>query len=343
MIWVRGKTIGQGSFAAVSLAKPTKQSSNLPSILAVKSCALSQSESLQNEKMVLEELKDCPEIIRCYGDSITVENGVKLYNVALEYASGGALSEKVKKSGNLRLPENEVRRVTKSVLNGLDFIHGNGFVHCDIKLQNILLDSNGAVKIADFGLAKKITPLNNLNSPVKWGIRGTPIYMSPEMVTGGEQGPAADVWAVGCMVAEMITGEPVWKCCDFGALWMKIGIGGEIPEIPGKLLLSDEGKDFLGKCFLKDPRERWTAEMLLRHPFVNSVVECEEDAENQISPRDPFDFFDWEVESERSVMSDLELELEFELSAVPLTTRLGGLMTCQQPDWSVSGSWLKVR
>ncbi|KVH92521.1 mitogen-activated protein kinase kinase kinase 17 [Cynara cardunculus var. scolymus] len=345
MEWVRGKTIGHGSFAAVSLAKPTNQNSGFPPLMAVKSCGVSHSASLMNERLILEELKDCPEIIGCYGDSLTIENGKRLYNVALEYASGGALADKVKNSGSFRLSESEVQRYTNSILRGLHFIHRNGFVHCDIKLQNVLLVSDGvkdAVKIADFGLAKKAA--GDLNS--KYEIRGTPMYMAPETVVGGEQESASDIWALGCLVTEMITGNPVWNCSDFGALLMKIGIGAEIPEIPAKL--SDDGKDFLGKCFLKDPKKRWTAEMLLNHPFINTVT-YKEEAENQISPRDPFDFPDWE--SQQSSESSTEFDCwigdgsEF-LSgspSIPPATRLGQLLTDLKPNWSVSSSWVKVR
>nr|XP_043614505.1 mitogen-activated protein kinase kinase kinase 20-like [Erigeron canadensis] len=334
MEWVRGKRIGHGSFATVSLAKPTCQNSEVPSLIAVKSCGVSHSESLVNERLILEQLKDCPEIIQCYGDSITIENGQKLYNVSLEYASGGALSEQVKK-----LSENNVRRYANSILKGLKYIHQNGFVHCDIKLQNVLLVGTGDVKIADFGLAKKTTlgvtsELKDNNNNKKYEIRGTPIYMAPETVINGEQEAAADIWAVGCLITELITGTPIWDVSDISGLLMKVGVGAEIPEIPAKL--SDTGKDFLLKCFVKDPSKRWTAEMLLNHPFV-STVSFEKETENQISPREVFDFPDWESEA-----STPEIE-EFRCG-LPATTRLGQLLTDQKPNWSVvSNSWVKVR
>ncbi|KAK9067055.1 hypothetical protein SSX86_014379 [Deinandra increscens subsp. villosa] len=338
MEWVRGKTIGHGSFAAVSLAKPTTKSSNFPPVVAVKSCGISHSATLKNERIILEQLKDCPDIINCFGDSVTLENGERLYNVALEYASGGALSEKVKK--NSRLSENEIRLYTNSVLKGLCFIHRNGFVHCDIKLENILLVSDGvkeSVKIADFGLAKKTAVTGDVSS--KYEIRGTPMYMAPETVVGGEQESASDIWALGCLVTEMITGNPVWNCSDVGALLMKIGVGAEIPEIPGKL--SDEGKDFVGKCFLKDPRKRWTAEMLLDHPFVNAGP-FEEEVVNQISPRDPFGFPDWESEQSCSMTPEFDCRSGSPAGVMP-ATRLGQLLTDQKPNWCVSNSWVEVR
>ncbi|KAL8231298.1 hypothetical protein R6Q57_001076 [Mikania cordata] len=347
MEWVRGKMIGHGSFAAVSLAKPTKRDSSFPPLMAVKSCGISHCDSLMNERMILDELKDCPEIINCFGDSVTVENGERLYNVALEYASGGALSEKVKNSGGFRLSENDIRRYTSSILKGLWFIHRNGFVHCDIKLQNVLLvcaDGKESVKIADFGLAKKTTETREVG--LKHEFRGTPMYMAPETVVAGEQESASDIWALGCLVTELVTGNPVWNCSDVGALLMKIGVGSGIPEIPGKL--SDAGKDFIGKCFLKDPRERWTAEMLLNHPFINTV-EFEEETEDQVSPRDPFGFLDWESEQSCSISPEFdslvgeETESRCGSPAILPETRLGQLLTDQKPNWSVSNSWVIVR
>ncbi|KAM0032245.1 putative mitogen-activated protein kinase kinase kinase STE-STE11 family [Helianthus debilis subsp. tardiflorus] len=336
MEWVRGKTIGHGSFAAVSIAKPTNNSSGLPPVIAVKSCAASLAASLMNERMILEQLNDCPNIIRCFGDSVTVENGEKLYNVALEYASGGALSEKQ------QLSEYKIRQYTNSILEGLQFIHRNEIVHCDIKLQNVLVVSDGvkeSVKIADFGLAKKV--VNGSNS--KFEIRGTPMYLAPETVTGGEQDAPSDIWALGCLVTEMITGKPVWNCADVSALLMKIGVGAEIPEIPGKL--SDDGKDFLNKCFVKDPRKRWTAEMLLNHPFVNAGA-LEGETEDQISPRDPFGFLDWESEQSGSMTPKLDCWVGaegFGSESILPERRLGQLLTEQKPNWSVSDSWVNVR
>ncbi|KAK6128687.1 hypothetical protein DH2020_037575 [Rehmannia glutinosa] len=270
MNWVRGEKLGRGSFATVNLAVPKSQSSGLPPLMAVKSCGISSSSSLMSEKLILEELKDCPEIIRCFGESFSYENGEKLYNVLLEYASGGSLADKLKNSCDRRLPEFEVRQYTKALLKGLRYIHNSGYVHCDIKLQNILLCRNGVVKIADFGLAKR--------------------------------GPAADIWALGCVAAEMLTGSPAWRCSDVASLLMKIGVGDELPEIPKNL--SSDGKDFLGKCFVKDPSKRWTAEMLLNHPFI-----CDQDFEDEIntastSPRCPFDFPDnWESSVTCSITS----------------------------------------
>ncbi|CAK9140215.1 unnamed protein product [Ilex paraguariensis] len=85
--------------------------------MAEKSCDALYAVLLMNEKMVLEELQDCPEIVRCFGDSFNFENGQKLYNVLLEYASGGSLADKLKNSSQHRLSELDIRRYTKSLLS----------------------------------------------------------------------------------------------------------------------------------------------------------------------------------------------------------------------------------
>ncbi|KAL0377701.1 UNVERIFIED_CONTAM: Mitogen-activated protein kinase kinase kinase [Sesamum radiatum] len=194
MDWVRGEKLGQGSFATVSLAVPRGRSSFLPPLMAVKSCGVSHSSSLVSERLVLEELGDCPEIIRCFGESFSYENGEKLYNVLLEYASGGSLADKLKKSGDRGLPESDVRQYTKSLLKGLRYIHKVGFVHCDIKLQNILL---GPKRRRDCGFRAREAGCEEEAVP-RCELRGTPMYMSPEMVAPANRG-LRDIWALGCV------------------------------------------------------------------------------------------------------------------------------------------------
>ncbi|PHU13525.1 hypothetical protein BC332_14730 [Capsicum chinense] len=360
MDWVRGETVGHGSFGKVSFAIPRSQSTLFSPSMVVKSSSASCSATLMIEKLILEELKGCPQIINCIGDSYTFENGEKLYNVLLEYASGGSLSDKLKNSGDRMLPEFEVRKYTKALLKGLHYIHKCGYVHCDIKPQNILLGENGQVKIADFGLAKRAE--SNKDNKLRCELRGTPLYMSPEMVTGGEQGTPADIWALGCVVTEMATGNPVWRCLDIAKLLMVIGVGDQLPEIPEEL--SEEGKDFLGKCFVKDPRKRWTAEMLLKHPFVadqddtvtlnNVTCEC---GTPTISPRCPFDFPDWisNDSAESSVTCSITslpspafqelMNLNNGSWSIAPAERMRGLVGECRPDseWSTADDWVSVR
>ncbi|XP_062155850.1 mitogen-activated protein kinase kinase kinase 20-like [Alnus glutinosa] len=365
MAWLRGEPLGHGSFATVYLAMPGRSSAQAPPLMAVKSSDLCNSASLKSEKRVLDQLSTCPQIIRCLGDDHSVENGEELYNVFLEYASSGSLADQVKNRGG-SLPESDVRRYAQSILLGLREIHAKGFVHCDIKLQNILVFDNGAIKIADFGLAKKAQQKQSKEEN-RAEIRGTPLYMAPESVNNNEYEYPADIWALGCAVVEMVTGKPVWS---FGShvnicnLLLRIGVGEEVPQVPKEL--SFEGKDFLGKCFVKDPRKRWTAEMLLDHPFVAAhddhdtvpLQDKDESTTPSSSPRSPFDFSEW-VSVQSSVVAspvsspdsgklfDWEANLGFGSPASsrfcsPLD-RLLQLVTDDAPNWSFSESWATVR
>lgn len=340
----------------VNLAVPRSRSSSVLPLLAVKSCGFSQSSSLMNEKLILDELKDCPEVIRCFGESFSYENGEKLYNVLLEYASGGALADRVKGCCDRGLPEFEVRRYTKALLKGLHYIHKLGYVHCDIKLQNILLGPNGDVKIADFGLAKRAD--GKKDGVPGCEMRGTPLYMSPEVVSGGQQGPPADIWAIGCAMAEMVTGSPAWRCSNLAGLLLTIGVGDEVPVVPESL--SEEGKDFLGKCFIKNPNQRWTAEMLLGHPFVRDDQEfrdLRDEKSASTSPKCPLDYPDWESSTSSSITTlpspeySSESRIWFSVESESTTKsrpnspaeRLQELVLNQSPDWSVSNEWVTIR
>ncbi|RWR86335.1 mitogen-activated protein kinase kinase kinase 2-like protein [Cinnamomum micranthum f. kanehirae] len=352
--WIRGALLGRGSFGTVNLAfNLTKRDLQTPKIMAVKSAILSQSSSLEKEREVLEKLQDCPQILSCFGHDITVVNGKLFYNLFLEYASGGSLAKLGK------LPESEVRRYTSAVLKGLSFMHLKGLVHCDVKLQNLLLFSPPSpekvekvvVKIADFGLVKRA------GEEVGDGVllRGTPVCMAPEAVAGGEYEPPADIWGVGCAVVEMITGKPAWHgvsdAVDVNGLLFRIGFSDELPVIPSEL--SEEGKDFLQRCFVRDPAKRWTAEMLLQHPFVgNGLVEGDGAApelnlNSHPSPKGVFDFMTWgSLQSSVSLESVTDSEGELDPAGISSSPadRIRWLATGQPPKWSdCEEDWITSR
>lgn len=361
MEWVRGATVGRGSFATVSLAVVQDGGdSQLPKLMAVKSAPSSRSSSLQHEEAILARLQHCPYIIRCYG------HDEQSCNLFLEYASGGTLSDLVRRSGG-SLTEPTVRRFTRSLLEGLRSIHAEGYVHCDIKLQNILVQGDGDVRIADFGLAKRTGDMVD-DYPC---LRGTPMYMSPESVARNEYEAPADIWSLGCAVAEMASGRPAWRFSGDGDVWallLRIGFGDERPEVPTEL--SDEGRDFLRRCFAKDPEKRWTAEMLLGHPFVadSTSVDDADDAALltfvsgtagaecctpvRPSPKSILDFLQWVSPGSPSPSTCSAASLE-SLTPSPgrccasPTERISDLATGQRwPDWSSfssGGSWIDVR
>ncbi|KAK9096957.1 hypothetical protein Sjap_022454 [Stephania japonica] len=252
MEWSRGKIIGEGSYAKIYLATPKTPNSEFPPLMAVKSATPINTRMLENEKRILTDLKGCPEIIQCYGDDITASKGNTFYNVFLEFAPDGDLLDLAVKKP---IGETDVRRYTRSILRGLQYIHKKGYIHCDIKPQNILIfptqDGKTDVKIADFGAAKRVGSGKSIKN-----FFGTIVYMSPESLVEKEHKPSCDIWALGCVVVEMVTRRNAWKLDTI----TKLASSEELPEIPSEL--SVHGKDFLEKCWQRDCSKRWTAEML---------------------------------------------------------------------------------
>ncbi|TVU44852.1 hypothetical protein EJB05_04313 [Eragrostis curvula] len=147
----------------------------------------------------------------------------------------------------------------------LEYVHP-GSIHKDIKGANLLVDINGVVKLADFGMAKHLsTAAPNLS------LKGTPYWMAPEVVRATLDKSvgydlAVDIWSLGCTIIEMFTGKPPWSGLEGPAAMFKVLRTD--PPIPDNL--SPEGKDFLRCCFKRNPAERPTASKLLEHQFIQN-------------------------------------------------------------------------
>jgi len=157
------------------------------------------------------------------------------------------------------------RKYTKQLLSALAFCHESGVVHRDIKGKNILVDTHGNIKVADFGSAKRF---GNVNQAPSMGYNYTPLWTAPE-VLGGDYNAKVDVWSLGCVIIEMSTGQPPWVEQKFEhpfrALYF-IGNTDSIPAVPKEL--GEQGVDFTTKCLTRDPKNRPTAKELLSHPWM---------------------------------------------------------------------------
>ncbi|KAF8052734.1 hypothetical protein N665_1514s0006 [Sinapis alba] len=330
--WTRGPIIGRGSTATVSIAV-----SNSGEMFAVKSADLSSSALLQNEQSILSTLSS-PHIVKYLGSGLTREKEGLVYNILMEYVSGGSLHDLIKNSGG-KLPEPTIRTYTRQILKGLVYIHERGIVHCDLKSQNVLVEENGVVcKIADMGCAKPV---------LKSGFSGTPAFMAPEVARGEEQRFPADVWALGCTLIEMMTGSNPWpELNDVVAAMYKIGFSGESPEIPE--CISEKGKDFLMKCLEKDPKQRWKVEELLKHPFLDDGDE-ESHLHITSSPSTVLDQRFWSS-CEASKSHSLSMDHEDPFAGYSDSwdspgDRIEQLAGDEFPDWDTvdDGEWIQVR
>jgi len=290
MDWTRGRIIGRGSTATVYVADRCHSGE----VFAVKSTELHRSELLKKEQQILSKLK-CPQIVSYQGCEVTFEeNGVQFFNLFMEYAPKGTVSDAVR--GGNGMEEAMVGFYARQILLGLNYLHLNGIVHCDLKGQNVLVTEHG-VKISDFGCARRVED--------ELVISGTPAFMAPEVARGEEQGFAADVWALGCTLLEMITGKMPWQgFSDPAAVLYRIGFSGDVPEIPE--YVSEQGKDFLRKCLKRDSNERWSVVELLGHEFVGKFKDSVFDSETPTTVLEG-GFWDWDsLETTQEVGPTLE-------------------------------------
>uniref|UniRef100_A0A3Q0SR40 Mitogen-activated protein kinase kinase kinase 4 n=1 Tax=Amphilophus citrinellus TaxID=61819 RepID=A0A3Q0SR40_AMPCI len=219
-----------------------------------------------DELKIFEGIKH-PNLVRYFGVELHRE---EMY-IFMEYCDEGTLEE----VSRLGLQEHVIRLYSKQITIAINVLHEHGIVHRDIK-ANIFLTSSGLIKLGDFGCSVKLrnnthTMPGEVNSTL-----GT-AYMAPEVITrakGEGHGRAADIWSLGCVLIEMVTGKRPWHEYEHNfQIMYKVGMGHK-PPIPEKL--STEGKDFLCHCLESEPKRRWTASMLLDHPFVKQVCTDEE-------------------------------------------------------------------
>lgn len=317
--WTRGRTVGRGSSAIVSVAV----SSSSGEVFAVKSARMSESEPLQREQKILSTISS-PYIVSYKGWDMTVEGTELIYNLFMEYCRCGTMRDAIDHRGG-RLGEPEIARYTRQILAGMDHLHSKGISHCDIKPGNILVAEDG-VKISDFGWARRI-------EEPPGPIAGTPMFMAPEVARGEGQGRPADVWSLGCTVIEMATGEAPWPgpSNPFSVMY-RVGYSGQSPEVPSSL--SEEAKDFLGKCLRRDPDERWTVTQLLKHPFLARLsfpASKQSEEPKSSSPTCVLDRGFWSSSSEESDPD----------SAAGRIRQLS--LSSGRPDWTWEEDWVSAR
>lgn len=180
------------------------------------------------------------------------------YFIAMRHLGGGSLAQLITLKGVLELAE--VLRITRQVISGLSYAHAQGMVHCDIKPNNILFDSQGNAMITDFGLTRAAQTSRSASTSIAIGGVGTPEYMAPEMWELKSVDPAADQYSLACVICEMLTGNKLFE-------------GETTPIIMLKhfkpLILPDTLPSFLHpilqKTLAMQPQERYgtLAEMLL--------------------------------------------------------------------------------
>ncbi|WVY91316.1 hypothetical protein V8G54_036830 [Vigna mungo] len=248
--WQKGKLIGRGTFGSLLMCITT-----LPNRENGASCAMKE----------INLIPDDPTSAECMKQLDQVGNHLYIY---MEYVHPGSISKFMREHCGA-MTESVVRNFTRHILSGLAYLHSNKTIHRDIKGANLLVNGSGIVKLADFGLAKIL-----MGNSYDLSLKGSPYWMAPEVVKGSIKNESnldvvtgIDIWSLGCTIIEMLTGKPPWSEAE-GASAMFKALQ-ESPPIPETL--SSVGKDFLQKCFQRDPADRPSSSTLLKHAFVQNL------------------------------------------------------------------------
>ncbi|KAI0228355.1 Mitogen-activated protein kinase kinase kinase 2 [Lamellibrachia satsuma] len=268
--WKKGRMLGAGAFGQVFLCYDTDSGLEL----AVKQVFINNmdkeiSKEVRSLKCEIQLLKNLHHIriVQYFGCQ---EIGTFL-NIFMEFMAGGSVKDHINQYGALK--ENVTRKYTRQVVEGLIYLHDLMIVHRDIKGANILRDSNGNVKLGDFGASKRLQTICTATGTLTQAstITGTPYWMSPDVINGEGYGRKADIWSLGCTVVEMLTSNPPWIEFEAMAAIFKIATS-DYPKYELAVGTSDIARNFLKLCFHKTPTIRPSAMDLLQHRFVNEFT-----------------------------------------------------------------------
>ncbi|KUF95620.1 hypothetical protein AM588_10005515 [Phytophthora nicotianae] len=260
------KVIGRGTFARqVALARH----SETQSMYVVKT--LDKSKLVQRKQVVhtLAEKKVLEKLVATRSSS----NSTLLFKPIATLTS---CSSTAKEQFSQKFDENTTRFYAAEVLAALSELHSNGVVYRDLKPENVLLDAQGHVKLADFGFAKQDMGPGQRT----YSFCGSPEYLSPEMVKKNGHGMETDMWSFGCFIYELLTGSPPFQCDDMHRLFRLIQQG----RVWYPPYLSGHAMSLLKGLLCVNPASRLTAAQAMEHPFFTLSLNWDELVQRQVTP-----------------------------------------------------------
>ncbi|KAK6480833.1 protein kinase C delta type isoform X3 [Huso huso] len=258
--FVMHKVLGKGSFGKVLLAE-LKGRGEFFAIKALKKDVVLLDDDVECtmvEKRVLALAWDNPFLTHLYSTFQTREH---LFFV-MEYLNGGDLMFHIQEKGRF-----DLYRATfygSEIVCGLQFLHAKGIIYRDLKLDNVMLDKDGHVKIADFGMCKENVFRENMAST----FCGTPDYIAPEILLGQKYSFSVDWWSFGVLLYEMLIGQSPFHGDDEDELFESIRM--DTPHYPR--WITKETKDILEKLFEREPMKRLGIVGNIKlHPFFKTI------------------------------------------------------------------------
>ncbi|CAD5113819.1 DgyrCDS2983 [Dimorphilus gyrociliatus] len=268
------KTIGKGNFAKVKLAKhvPTGRE------VAIKIIDKTQLNPSSLQKLFREvrimKVLDHPNIVKLFE---VMETDRTLYLV-IEYASGGEVFDYLVAHG--RMKEKEARAKFRQIVSAVQYCHQKRIVHRDLKAENLLLDGDMNIKIADFGFSNEFVPGMKLDT-----FCGSPPYAAPELFQGKKyDGPEVDVWSLGVILYTLVSGSLPFDGQNLKELRERV-LRGKY-RIP--FYMSTDCENLLKKFLILNPIKRTSLELIMKDKWMNTGYE-EEELKPFIEPSPEFD------------------------------------------------------
>ncbi|XP_076635562.1 serine/threonine-protein kinase MARK2 isoform X3 [Colletes latitarsis] len=256
------KTIGKGNFAKVKLAKhvPTGKE------VAIKIIDKTQLNPNSLQKLFREvrimKMLDHPNIVKLFQ---VIETEKTLYLV-MEYASGGEVFDYLVLHG--RMKEKEARAKFRQIVSAVQYCHQKKIIHRDLKAENLLLDSEMNIKIADFGFSNEFTPGNKLDT-----FCGSPPYAAPELFQGKKyDGPEVDVWSLGVILYTLVSGSLPFDGSTLRELRERV-LRGKY-RIP--FYMSTDCENLLKKFLVLNPTKRASLETIMKDKWMNMGYDDDE-------------------------------------------------------------------
>ncbi|XP_049684836.1 ribosomal protein S6 kinase alpha-5 isoform X3 [Accipiter gentilis] len=269
------KVLGTGAYGKVFLVRKVSghDAGKLYAMKVLKKATIVQkaktTEHTRTERQVLEHIRQSPFLVTLH---YAFQTDTKLHLI-LDYINGGELFTHL--SHRERFSESEVQIYIGEIVLALEHLHKLGIIYRDIKLENILLDSDGHVVLTDFGLSKEFLTDENERA---YSFCGTIEYMAPDIVRGGDTGhdKAVDWWSVGVLMYELLTGASPFTVDGEKNSQAEISRRILKSEPPYPQEMSALSKDIIQRLLMKDPKKRLgcgptDADEIKQHPFFQNM------------------------------------------------------------------------
>ncbi|GAB5370761.1 hypothetical protein AAMO2058_001520800 [Amorphochlora amoebiformis] len=236
------RMIGKGSFGEVSLVRHRRTDQTYAMKVMKKSDCEELYDDVYSEMKILAMLSH-PFIVRMH---YWYEDQEHLYYI-LDYVSGGELYDAMRRKG--RFPEDWARFYMAEIVLALEYLHKDGVVYRDLKPENLLLDSEGHIKLTDFGLSK--AGITSAGGGAQT-FCGTPQYLAPEILRAKEHGTAVDWWSAGVVLYEMVTSKTPFQSATRKEMYTKVFKG----HIAFPLYISPPCKSIIQGLLVRRPQDR---------------------------------------------------------------------------------------